>query len=860
VLSAFGASGIGGRTVAQRDSGVEETQRAGPRSRSALILWIVFLAACVGIGGVGRLYFDAQRRDIIAAKGAELSAIRDLKIEQIQEWRAGLLRRAKRISDDPSLRNDVSNWLANPNDPILSSTLRGWLAGEAAAGNYSDAVVISSDGSKWISLNGTAPPDAIELEAAKTVGASGEATMTDLFLDPGTGKPRLDVLAPLRAGGAKTLAVVVLHQDPSGYLFPLLQRWPTISPSSESLLFRNEKAAILYLNELRFKKDTALKFEIPKTNSSLLAVQAVTGPARTAEGVDYRGVPVYGALGRVGDSPWYFVAKIDQSEAFAGVTRSQWLISMAALVLLSFVGLGLLFAWRQRSVEYYRQQLETERSKALLSQQYRLLSRYASDAVILADENLHIVQANERASALYGYSANELLVMTLDDLLDHDEDGEKTSLAGTLHGEAGSLIEIRQRRANGSVIDAEMSVQIIATDEKTLYLTVTRDITERVAADKALRASEEGYRTLLEGLPAGVVVHAPDTSIQLSNPQAAELLGLSADQLYGRTAMDPEWHFLREDGAALPLEEYPVNRVVSSGQTLDGLVLGVLRSGRIEPVWLLCNAYPAHDASGELLQVVVTFIDVSDLKRAEEDLLARTEDLARSNAELEKFAYVASHDLQEPLRMVASYTQLLQRRYEGQLDDDADEFIAFAVDGATRMQRLINELLAYSRVGSQGVEFMDTDLEIVLGDVLKVLDITTTESGTTITHDPLPTVACDPTQIGQVFQNLLANAIKFCGDDPPRIHIGVESSAGEWVFSIQDNGLGVDPEYFDRIFVIFQRLQSRTEYPGTGMGLAICKRIIERHGGRIWIESDPGKGSTFFFTLRDQREADNHVG
>jgi chemotaxis family two-component system sensor kinase Cph1 len=298
---------------------------------------------------------------------------------------------------------------------------------------------------------------------------------------------------------------------------------------------------------------------------------------------------------------------------------------------------------------------------------------------------------------------------------------------------------------------------------------------------------------------------------------------------------------------------------VSSGQALDSLVVGVPRAGQAEPAWALCNAYPVRDGSGELLQVVVTFIDITDRKRALEELAARTEDLARSNSELEKFAYIASHDLQEPLRMVASYTQLLQRRYQGQLDADADEFIAFAVDGATRMQRLINELLAYSRVGSQGEPFVEADLEPVLDGVLEMLKLAIADSNATVTHDAMPTLACDPTQIGQVFQNLIANAIKFRRDDPPRIHIGVEASDDEWVFSVRDNGLGIEPEYFDRIFVIFQRLQSRTDYPGTGMGLAICKRIVERHGGRTWVESEEGVGSTFYFTLGTQGR-DNYVG
>ena len=237
-------------------------------------------------------------------------------------------------------------------------------------------------------------------------------------------------------------------------------------------------------------------------------------------------------------------------------------------------------------------------------------------------------------------------------------------------------------------------------------------------------------------------------------------------------------------------------------------------------------------------------------KQAEEALRRRTEELARSNAELERFAYVASHDLQEPLRMVASFTQLLAKRYSGELDETADRYIHYAVDGAKRMQQLIADLLAYSRVNSKGLDLRQTDCEAVVLEAMRNLQVVIEESGAAVDWDPLAALCVDQGQLTQVFQNLLANAIKFRREEEcPRIHVSAVDSGAEWTISVQDNGIGIDARHAEHVFQMFQRLHTRAEYPGTGIGLAICKKVVERHGGKLWVESVPGAGSTFRFTI-----------
>jgi len=362
-------------------------------------------------------------------------------------------------------------------------------------------------------------------------------------------------------------------------------------------------------------------------------------------------------------------------------------------------------------------------------------------------------------------------------------------------------------------------------------------------AEEALCESNARKTAILETAVDGIITIDERGIIESINPAAERLFGYAADEIIGQNVQRLMSAQCKEE------QERYLRRFLSSGhRPMIGIgreVVGLKKDGTTFPMELAVSEVRFGDRR------MFTGIgrDISERKQAELELVRRARELARSNAELEQFAYVASHDLQEPLRMMGSFSQLLARRYGGQLDATAHEFISFIVDGANRMQTLINDLLAYSRVGTRGATFQPNDCEALLERALANLKQSIDDTGAVVIHDPLPTLWVDATQIVQLFQNLIGNAIKYRGDAPPRIHLAVARQGEGWVFSVRDNGIGFDPKHAERIFTMFQRLHTRDEYPGTGIGLTICKKIVERHGGRIWAESEPGGGSRFFFTI-----------
>lgn len=457
---------------------------------------------------------------------------------------------------------------------------------------------------------------------------------------------------------------------------------------------------------------------------------------------------------------------------------------------------------------------------------------------------------NPRFAEIFGYSSYEPTGKRWEELVFHqDIPLVKENIRKRDSGEADAIhYDFRGLSKDGTIKYIDLYGARILYQGRPAVMGSLLDITDRKLLEQALRKSEEQYRLLAENMNDLIWIADPHSRKYLyASPSVERLLGYSREEFMNT----PLEKILTPASLTLARENLTkVMESVAAGRPVDTPPLEleyVQKDGAT--IWTDVVYSLIFNDSGAVAAVQGVTRDITKRKQADEELARKAAELARSNAELEQFAYIASHDLQEPLRMVASFTELLARRYKGKLDSDADEFIAFAVDGANRMKQLINDLLAYSRVGTKAKPFAPTDCRDVFERALDNLTLTIQEHGATVKAGHLPTVMADAVQLTQLFQNLIANAVKFHGPEPPLIVVMAEKHDDEWVFSVQDNGIGIDSPFFERVFAVFQRLHGQKDYPGTGMGLAICRKIVERHGGRIWVESELGKGATFYFTM-----------
>lgn len=478
-----------------------------------------------------------------------------------------------------------------------------------------------------------------------------------------------------------------------------------------------------------------------------------------------------------------------------------------------------------------------------------------ADPVFVKDNQHRWILLNDAYCKLMGYSREEILGKSdydffpsheADVFWEKDEEVLKTGVENV------NEEEFTDSKGNVHILVTKKTLYIDISGEKYIVASI-RDITEHKHAEDELRQNERKLELTMDMAKLAYWEYDASSDLFTFDDRFYKLYSTTADQEGGLRMSSEEYaqKFLPPEESHMVMEE-----VTKALETDDPDFFGQVEHTIIradgEKRFIIVRYGIIKDAKGRTIKSYGANQDITELKEAEEKLRETIEELERSNYELQQFAYITSHDLQEPLRTIASFTQLLERRYRGQLDSDADEFIEFIVDAAVRMKEMIQGLLEYSRVGTQKVEFKEVDMNTELEQALSNLHALINKNKAEITHDPLPNVLADPDQIVRVFQNLISNAIKFRkSDEPPKIHVScqIDKENNEYIFSVADNGIGIEKEYKDKIFEVFKRLHAMGKYEGTGIGLSVVKRIIEQYDGRIWLESELGMGSTFYFTL-----------
>ena len=853
-------------TTSPSPAGAGSGRAASPGTRQRLPWGLVaaFCTVAVLIAVAGYLAWLSQKESVTKQADKALRAVAKLKADEAYDWLNERTADARTIAGDPLLATAAAQLDDGTATALTRAQVLRRLQSTQAAYAYASVSLLSPDGTVLAAWPAPAQEAAGRYRAiALRAVSSGEVQVSDLFLDE-AGEPALYIAAPLARVPASPgrPGAAVIHVDPTNYLYPFIQDWPLPNSTGETLLVERRGDAVLFLNDLRYRDGTALRMTLPLDRQDLPAAKAALGVTGTMAGVDYRGVTVHAAFRPVRGTRWAVVAKLDRQEVLGPLTTRALATAGFTVLLVVLAGAVTLFLWRSREL---RSAAELAASRG----QFVSLFESMTEGVMLAElvrdssgepSDYRILDVNPGYCRITGRTAEQAR-----GTLAGDEGGSLAPAQLPLFADAVRSARPAHIELHAASLDKDLQAEVVPQGGDA-FAAVFTDVTERRRAEADLRASEENYRTLIENLSAGIVVHAADTRILLWNRKAEELLRMTGEQLAGKTAVDPAWHFVDADGVTMAPADYPVARVMASGEPLTGLVVGAVPDDTADPMWAICNGYPVLDHRGGLAQVVISFVDVTELEKAREEIQTlnvqleqrvrdRTAALAASNQELEAFAYSVSHDLRAPLRHIAGFSELLTARLDEQLDDKSRHYLDVISRSVHGMGVLIDDLLLFSRTGRVDLQLQEVDMARLIAEVRDQLTEETVGRDIDWRVAALPRVTGDRTLLRQVWANLLGNAVKYTrASEHAVVEVGHEvAPAGDGgaqdVFFVRDNGVGFDMQYAHKLYGVFQRLHAGTEYEGTGIGLANVKRIVTRLGGSVWAEGGIGEGATFWFSL-----------
>ncbi|MGB4572285.1 MAG: PAS domain-containing protein [Rectinemataceae bacterium] len=822
--------------------------RLDPRRRGALILLLaLFVAGAVIFGFV-------QRNKILEDAQNTLGAVAELKVGQIRHWRLDHYNEALETMSNSFLVDRIKLWMAEPSEELEKANLER-LRVLATHYGYSETMIVNPEARILLSDKGTEILDLPTIEAMRIAEATGKPAFSELHNTSPRGLPGLDMVVPLLLdsglGAQHAFACLVFRIDPRTDLYPMIEKWPTPSSTAETLLVRREGESILFLNNLRHFKGSILTFSIPIERRGTPAVEAVLGHNGSLIGSDYRGKRVLALTQKVPDTPWYMVTKIDMAEVM-----KPWMIVFLLLgVLLVGLILGVialtLAIVQNKAMLHYRTRLSAEAAMRSSEAKFLAFMEHMPSLVFIKDQANHLIYANPRMRETFpvegwdGKHPNELFPADLADQVLHSD-------AEALAWGHARFEEARIDKAGRLRFFDSEKFRIDRNGEGPLIGAVMSDITERRAAERGLSELGEIFRLFLKNNPIYVFIKDESGRAIFLSDNYGEMLGFPVEDALGKTMEE-----LFPPEMARKMHEDDMD-VLHGGLQQDIIESKDDRTFSTIKFPISIQGVPKYIAGYT--------IDITDRVRSMEALSAlnetleervreRTIQLETTNQELESFAYSVSHDLRAPLRAMNGFTNVLLQRFGDSFDEEGRHYLERIKEASNRMGKLIADLLALSRVTRTEFNRSDVDLSALAGEIVSELRKNDPDRKIEVVIDPDMRVRADAGLMRPLFDNLIGNAWKFTsGTENAHIHIGSVVSGGqdgrlrrEWFIS--DNGAGFDMAYAGKLYTPFQRLHSTTEFPGTGIGLAIVRRIITRHGGSIRAEAAPGEGASFYFTL-----------
>jgi PAS domain S-box-containing protein len=666
----------------------------------------------------GYFYYQKQKKAAIRQQTIQLQAIADLKAANILNWRGERLGDAHLITENPFLTAELLAFLRDRSAGPRRESIRNWMAALRSFYHYQNILLLDGRGAVALALNEAYPligSDGPELMEAAI--RRKEAIISDLQLSAAAPRPYLDIAAPLLAAG-RVAGFVLLRVDPDQFLYPMIQSWPTPSPSAETLLVRREGDSMLYLNELRHRQGTAMKLRFPITSTELPAVQAALGKIGVVSGVDYRGIAVWAVLKPIADSSWIIVAKVDREEIERSIRRSALAIFLVAFSLVLAATMLILFLWQRQNARSRLLQQETESQKQALVQHFDYLTRYANDIIILSNEAGNILEANERAMITYGYDREALLKMNLRNLRVPEEQDKLTIAYRKVEEKSGSIFETLHLKKDGSVFPVEVSARAMAIDDKKYFQSIIRDISERKRAEEETKSARAFLEKVIDMSPFAMWISDKEGTLTRVNRSLSETINLSADAMVGKYNVLQDVNL--EKQGVMPMVKAVFEKHEPARFNIPWLAAdsGSANFNGARDIHIDVSMFPILDAQGALTNVVCQWIDITNQKRAEEEIRTlnaeleqrvskRTVQLESANKELEAFSYSVSHDLRAPLRAIDGFSRIVLEEYAPKLDKEGRRLLNIISANIGKMGQLIDDLLAFfpnSRARKKGGE------------------------------------------------------------------------------------------------------------------------------------------------------------